>query len=44
VINTAFVSGIERQQSRAFVPICTDTMVYTGYTQRERTRKGNPVS
>lgn len=35
VINSAFFSGIEGQQSRAFVPICTDTIVLTGYTERE---------
>lgn len=44
VINSAFFSGIEGQQSRAFVPICTDTIVLTGYTERERMRKGNLVS
>ena len=39
VINTAFVSGIEKQQSRAFVPICTDTVVFTGYTERKDEKK-----
>ena len=39
VINAAFVSGIEKQQSRAFVPICTDTVVFTGYTERKDEKK-----
>ena len=39
VINIAFVSGIERQQSRAFVPICTDIVVLTGYTERKDEKK-----
>ena len=39
VINTAFVSGIEKQQSRAFVPICTDTVVLTGYTEKKKEKK-----
>ena len=39
VINTAFVGGIEKQQSRAFVPICTDTVVFTGYTERKDEKK-----
>ena len=39
VINAAFVSEIEKQQSRAFVPICTDTVVFTGYTERKKEKK-----
>ena len=41
VINTASVTGIAAQHSRAFAPICTNSVVLTGHTQR--TGKGNCV-
>ena len=39
VINTAFVSGRAGQHSRAFAPICTNSVVLPGHTEEEQEKE-----